>query len=36
MKKARLKGIVRFFSVDFNAIDTNDILDIDKYLIKEK
>ena len=36
MKKARLERIVRFFSVDFNANYINDILDIDKYLIKEK
>ena len=33
MKKAVLKGVVKFFSVDFNPIDTNDILDIHKYLI---
>ena len=25
-----------FFSVDFNPIDTNDILDIHKYLMKRK
>ena len=35
-KKTGLKGIVNFFSVDFNLIDTNDILDIHKYLMKEK
>ena len=35
MKKARLKGFVEFFSVDFNAIDINDILDIHKYLMKK-
>ena len=29
-----LKGLVKCFSVDFNSIDTNDILDIHKYLIK--
>ena len=34
MKKAGLKGIVNFFSVDSNPIDTNDILDIHKYLMK--
>ena len=28
MKKRGLKGIVKLFSVDFNRIDTNDILDI--------
>ena len=26
-KKTGLKGIVKFFYVDFNPIDTNDILD---------
>ena len=30
MKKTGLKGNVNFFSVDFNPIDTNDILDIHK------
>ena len=35
MKKAGLKGSVKFFSVDFNPIDTNDILDIHKYLMKK-
>ena len=30
MKKTGLKGSVKFFSVDFNPIDTNDILDIQK------
>ena len=34
MKKAGLKGVVKFSSVDFNPIDTNDIVDIHKYLIK--
>ena len=34
MTKAGLKGAVKFFSVDFNPIDTNDILDIHKYLMK--
>ena len=34
MKKTGLTGVVNFFSVDFNPIDTNDILDIDKYLMK--
>ena len=34
MRKIGLKGIVNFFSVDFNSIDTNDILDINKYLMK--
>ena len=36
MKKTRLKGIVKFFSVDYSPIDTNDILDIHIYLIKGK
>ena len=35
MKKTGLKGSVKFFSVDFNPIDTNDILDIHKYLMKK-
>ena len=30
MKKTGLKGVVKFFSVDFNLIDTKDILDIQK------
>ena len=34
MKKTGLKGFVIFCSVDFNPIDTNDILDIHKYLMK--
>ena len=34
MKKTGLKGVVTFFSVDFNPIDTNNILDIHKYLKK--
>ena len=34
MKKTALKGVVKFFSVDFNPIDSNDILDIHKYLMK--
>ena len=33
-KKTRLKGVANFFSVDFNPINTNNILDIHKYLIK--
>ena len=36
MKKTGLKEIVNFFSVDFNLVDTNDILDIHRYLIKGK
>ena len=34
-KKPGLKGVVKFFSVDFNPIDTNNILDICKYLMKK-
>ena len=34
MKKTWLKGVLTCFSVDFNPIDDNDILDIHKYLIK--
>ena len=33
-KKTGLKGTVKVFSVDYNDIDTNDILDIHKYLMK--
>ena len=29
-----MKGVVKFFSVDFNPIDANDNLDIHKYLMK--
>ena len=36
MKNTRLKGSVNFFSVDFNPIDTNDILDIHRYLMRGK
>ena len=36
MKKTGLKAIVNFFSVDFNPVDTNDILDIHRYLMKGK
>ena len=34
-KKIGLKGSVKFFSVDFNSIDTNEILHIHKYLLKK-
>ena len=34
MKKTGFKGVAIFFSVDFNPIDTSDILDIHKYLKK--
>ena len=36
VKKTRVKGIVKKFFVDFNPIYTSDILDIHKYLMKEK
>ena len=32
--KTGLKGSAKAFSVDYNTIDTNDILDIHKYLMK--
>ena len=34
MKKTRLKGSVKIFSLDFNPIHTNYILDTYKYLMK--
>ena len=33
-KTTGLKGVVKFFSVDFNPIDNNDIIDIHKYLMQ--
>ena len=33
-KKKGLKRVVKFLSVDFNPIDTNNSLDIRKYLMK--
>ena len=33
-KKTEFKGIVKFFSVDFNPIDNNYILDIHKCLME--
>ena len=36
MKKTGLKGIVDFFSVDFNPIDINNILGIHRYFMKRK
>ena len=33
-KKTGLKGSVKFLLVDFNPIDSNDILDIHIYLMK--
>ena len=35
MKKKGLREVVNFFSVGFNPIDTKDILDINKYLMKK-
>ena len=34
MTKTELKAVVKLFSVDFNPIDTKDILDIHRYLMK--
>ena len=34
IKKTELKGLVQFFSVNFNPIDTNDISVIHRYLMK--
>ena len=34
MKENRIKRSCNFFSVDFNPIDTNNFLDINKYLMK--
>ena len=36
LKKTGLKGVVKIFSVDFNPVDTNNILDIHKYLMKRR
>ena len=35
MKKSESKGSVYVYSVDYNTIDTNDILNIHRYLMKE-
>ena len=35
MEKKRLNGYIYDFSVDFDAIAVDDILDIHKYLIKK-
>ena len=35
MKKTGLKWSVNFFSVDFDPVDTNNILDIPRYLMKK-
>ena len=34
MKNAELKVVINFFFFDFNPINTSDILDIHKYLVK--
>ena len=34
MEKTGLQGMINVFSVDFNPIETNDIVDIHKYLMK--
>ena len=36
MKTTGLKRVANFFSVDFNPIDNNKILDIYIYLMKKK
>ena len=35
MKKTRSNGVVNDFSVDYNVVDTNDVSDIHRYLMKE-
>ena len=35
MRKAELKENVHVFSVDYNAIDINDVLHIHRFLMKE-
>ena len=35
MQKTGLKKILKVFSVDSNAIDTSDIVDIHRYLLKK-
>ena len=34
IKKTGLKEVAKFYSIDFNPIDNDDILDIHKYLMK--
>ena len=34
MTKSRLNGVVKSFFVDFNPIDTNNIIEIHKYLME--
>ena len=35
MEKTGLKEVLKVFSFDYNAIDTNNILDMHRYLMKE-
>ena len=35
MKKTRLKGVAKYFSGHHRSINTNEVLDIHKYLMKE-
>ena len=35
MRKTGLKGIVKVFSVHYKPIDTNEILDTHRFLMKE-
>ena len=35
-KKTGLKGLVKCFSINFNTIDTSNVLDIHKSLMKRK
>ena len=35
MKKSGLKEAVKVFSVDYNASDSNDVLDVLRYLMKK-
>ena len=35
LEKTSLKGTVKAFSADYNTIDTNNILDMHTYLIKQ-
>ena len=35
MNKTGLKAAIKVFSIDFSIIDTNDVLDMHKHLMKE-
>ena len=35
MKKNRIKSSCKIFSVNFNPIDNNDIIDVHKYFIEK-